>query len=318
MWLVVTCARRSVNGKSLIASVDRGILHEISCGRIVKSPSPRFLALLIGATLSCTAAEAATLFDPFTDGALVGGADASGLSWYRRSANQAIGIVNDSAGLGSGNALQLTIPGGVQINRPILGVFSDFTLVNEGDQISLTLDFRFAATPGNVADGWRFGFYNANGTVMTSNGGSESDNDFGYLATIGTGTSSSFNLYEELNTSGAGETGFGTDRISLSPTVNATAAISNTAEHTLVFTVTKTASGVSIATTVDGISLGSGVDTTAPYLTFNEVLISHGTPQAYLIDNVTVTTTAVPEPGAAALLGVGVLSLFGWRRSRRS
>jgi hypothetical protein len=270
----------------------------------------------MGLALPFPAAEAATFLDPFTDGNLTAGADNSGLAWYRRSSNQTLGITNDSAGIGTGNALVLGVVA-TQVDRPVLGLFSDFTLVNVGDQISLTLDFRLAASPTvNTADGFRFGFYNSNGTLANADGSANSDNDFGYQMSFGTGTTAGFNLFEETNSNGAGGTGSGPDRVSLSPTVNATTSINDTLKHSLVYTVTKTASGVSFSASVDGTTLGTGVDNTSAFVTFNEVLVDHATPQNYLLDNVTVTTTTVPEPGTFALLGAGLMGLFGWRRSR--
>jgi hypothetical protein len=61
--------------------------------------------------------------------------------------------------------------------------------------------------------------------------------------------------------------------------------------------------------------MGSGANDTTSFLTFDEVVINHGTPQAFRIDNVSVTTQAVPEPGTVGLLGVGLAGL--WMRRRR-
>jgi hypothetical protein len=131
------------------------------------------------------AAKAVMLVDPFTDGQLIGGADNSGIAWYDRSANTVAEIVDDSTGFGSGNALRLRITNTTQINRPVLGVFSPITLA-VGETLTLSFDFRFELTPNatfnNTIDGFRFGFYNSNGTVVTADGSTQSDNDFGYQA----------------------------------------------------------------------------------------------------------------------------------------
>ena len=258
---------------------------------------------------------AVTYTDGFTDGTLVGGADNSGLAWYRRSSNQTIAIAND-AGIGSGNALQLTINGTTnQIDRAVIGVFSNFTLVNVGDQISLAFDFRFLATPTvNTADGLRFGFYNSNGTALTGSGTTDSDNDFGYQASIGTGSTMGYSLFKEQNTVVGGLGADAVDRNPLSPSVSNMAAIGDTLKHSLLFTIAKTASGVSFSTSVDGTLLGAGVDTSSPYLTFNEVVFNHGTPQGYAVDNVVVTATTIPEPATAGLIGLGLVGLLFRRR----
>lgn len=275
------------------------------------------VSLASGALLAVSTAQAATFVDPFTDGVLVGGTDNSGLDWYRRSANQSITIVDDSAGIGTGNALKLTITNGTQIDRAVIGLFSAFTLANVGDQISLAFDFRLEATPTvNTADGFRFGFYNSNGSVVATNGGTESDNDFGYQATIGTGTTPGFNLNKETN-SGAGGLGSNNpnaDRNSLSPTVLNTVAINDTLKHSATFTITRTASGVSLSSSVDGQELGTATNTTSPFFTFDEVVFNHATPQNFFLDNVNVTTTVVPEPTSTLLIGLGAAGLLMRRR----
>lgn len=260
---------------------------------------------------------AATFLDPFTDGMLVGGADNSGLAWYRRSANQAISIVDDTAGIGSGNALRLSITNTTQIDRAVLGLFGAFTLVNIGDKLTLSFDLRFETAPTvNTADGFRFGFYNSNGTVVATNGGTESDDDFGYQVSIGTGSTAGFDIKKETNV-GAGGTGSdnpSVDRVSISPTTASTAAINDTLKHTATFSLTRNATGVTFDASFDGVALGSGTNDTTQFLTFDEVVITHGTPQAFRIDNVNVTTQTVPEPAAAGLLVLGLAGLCARRR----
>ena len=276
-----------------------------------------FVAVAVG-LLSAKGTLAAAIFvDPFTDGALVGGTDNSGLAWYRRSANQVIAIIDDTGGINSGNALRLTIPGGSQINRAVLGVFGAFTLVNVGDKLTLSFDLRFEVNPTvNTADGFRFGFYNSNGTVVATNGGTESDNDFGYQVSIGTGTAAGFDIKKETNV-GAGGTGSNdpsADRVTVAPTTASTVAINDTLKHTASFSLTRNATGVTFDAAFDGIALGSGTNDTTQFLTFDEVVITHGTPQAFRIDNVSVTTESVPEPATAGLLTLALAGLCARRR----
>ncbi len=276
-----------------------------------------FVAAALGLLSSKGTLGAATYLDPFTDGTLVGGTDNSGLSWYRRSANQAIAIVDDTAGIGSGNALRLSITNVNQVDRAVLGLFGAFTLVNVGDELTLSFDLRFEVSPTvSTADGFRFGFYNSAGTPVTSNGSTESDNDFGYQVSIGTGSTAGFDIKKETNV-GAGGTGSDTpsvDRVTVSPTTANTAAINDTLKHTATFSITRNATGVTVDATFDGVTLGSGTNDTVSFLTFDEVVITHGTPQAFRIDNVNVTTQTVPEPATAGLLALGVAGLCARRR----
>ena len=188
--------------------------------------------------------------------------------------------------------------------------------VSTGDFITLTMDFRFEALPTvSSTDGLRFGLYNTNGTNANTNGGAASDNDFGYQARIGTGTTAGFGLNKENINNTAGELGAGNDRVALTVVNPGDVAINDTLKHSLSFTITKTSAGVDVSAAVDGSPLGTGTST-VPYLTFDEILISHATPQAYRVDNVLVTSN-VPEPGTLGVIGAGMLLLGRRRRMRK-
>lgn len=282
--------------------------------------TPALMLIAASALILQAESKAVTLFEPFTDGDLIAGSDNSGIKWYRRSNNQAIAIVNDSAGIGTGNALQLSITNNGQINRAVIGTFGLMSLVNIGDQISLTFDFRFEIAPTvSTADGFRFGLYNSAGTPVTADGSTSSDDDRGYLVSIGTGSTLGFDIFKETN-SGAGGLGSNEpvtdDRTSIGPTVANTFAISDTSKHTATFTLTRNATGVSFAAYVDGTLLGTGSNNATPFLQFDEVVFNHATPQAYRIDNVKVTTEAVPEPATTGLLGLGLAGLLSRRRRK--
>lgn len=262
--------------------------------------------------------EAQTLFDPFTDGALVGGADASNIAWWDRSTQTSISIVDDSLGLGTGNALKMDLING-QIDRPVLGVFNAITLA-EGDQLTLSFDFRYEIAPtANSADIFRFGFYNSNGTSAASEGSSNSDNDFGYQVTLGSNNNGigGFDIKQENINSGAGGLGSGSgDRFTLSPLVNSRAQLSDILKHVATFTLTRTATGMDFSASFDGVLLGTATDTTTPYTTFDQVVFAHGTTDEYFLDNVQIIRSVVPEPSTALLACAGVAGLLSRRRRK--
>jgi hypothetical protein len=277
---------------------------------------PRFIAVLAIAFLLPVASDlrAVTLLDPFTDGQLVGGADNSGIAWYDRSANTIPEIINDAV-LGNGNALRLRITNGTQIDRPVIGVFNPITL-NIGDSLTLAFHFRFelvpSATFNNTVDGFRFGFYNSNTTPVNADGTTQSDNDFGYQARIGTGTTAGLGLNREVSNGVAGELGAGNDRTTLTPNVLSTFAVNDTAMHSASFSMTRTEAGLDFSVMIDGVVRGTGSHNSSPFTVFDEAIMSSGTPQNFYVDNVDVSV--VPEPGSVAALSIGILPLLLLRR----
>jgi hypothetical protein len=261
------------------------------------------------------AAAAPIVSDNFSDNnlAATGPGEAS---WFRRSANETIAVADDSAGIGSGPALRLTI-NTTQTERPIIGTFPATTLgAPVGSQLVLGFDFRFTSAPGNNADGFRFGLYNSNGTVVAADGSANSDNDFGYLASIGTGTGSGVDLFRETSNGSAGELGTGIDRTSVKTATLSNVSIADQLKHSALFTLTRTVAGVDLDVSVDGISRATGSHNTAPFTTFDEIVMSHNAAFGYNIDNVLLD---VPEPAATTSLLplAAAVGLAGRRRQRR-
>lgn len=247
--------------------------------------------------------------DTFSDNSLAASGTGEA-AWFRRSANETIAAADDSAGIGTGSALKLTTA--AQTERPIIGTFPAATLgAAVGSQLVLGFDFRFTAAPGNTADGFRFGLYNSNGTAVAADGSVNSDNDFGYQASIGTGTGSGVDLSKETSNGNAGELGTGTDRTSVKTVTASNVSISDQVKHSALFTLTRTAAGVDLSVSVDGVNRATGSNNTAPFVTFDEIVASHNAAFGYNIDNVILD---VPEPAALSLLSLPALGLLARRR----
>ena len=267
-------------------------------------------------------AGAAILFsDPFTDGDLVAGADNSGIAWYDRSVNSGISIINDSAGINSGNALRFARTGAEMNNRGIVGALNQtITLANPGDYITLSFSFRFISTagstsPNNANSGLTFGFYNSNGTVVSNNDTVDSDNDFGFRGEFGSGANSAVAIFKETNVPGsAGGLGTGSDGGAVTVNSPVTVAVNDFTTHTGSITLTyNSPTDLNIALMYDGGAVGNGTSS-VPFLTFDEIVFSQGGSNGFVLDNVEVTSN-IPEPGMASLVALlGVMGIAGCRR----
>lgn len=147
------------------------------------------------------------------------------------------------------------------------GAFSSRSLPANGDSITLSFDFRYTAAPTNVSAGLRFGLYNSTGA--------------GFCVHHGTGGNTGLGLLEcPDGTFGSGTlTGI---------TSGTKATLNDQVKHTMVLNLRKTASGIVVTSTVDGVS-HTGTDATPVITTFDTVLISNGNQTIdFRIDNARV------------------------------
>ena len=281
---------------------------------------PPFVSVLAFAAVGLGHAGAAVLFSaPFTAGPLVGGTDASGINWYDRSANTDISVVNDTAGIGAGNALSMFRTATGMTNRGIVGTLSQpLTLAAPGDTITLSFSFRFISTggstsPADAVGGFTFGLYNSNGTVVTANNASTSDNDSGFRGEFGSGAEEAVAIFKEIN-SGAGGLGTGIDGGTVTVINPVNVQVNDFLPHTGSITLTyNSPTDLAIALMYDGAAVGSGTSS-VPFLTFDEIVFSQGGGNGFNLDNVVVESN-IPEPGTAALMGLcAILGLAGHRR----
>lgn len=258
------------------------------------------IALLPFVLAAASALQAATLVsDPFTDASRSNttGGDTQGGVWWQSAANTTpsqVGIVDDTAGIGSGNAIQV-VPN-VDFYR-LLTFFPSTTLAATGDSIRVTFDYRFPTAPASAGDGFRLGLANSAGTKQTSDGGSTRNDDSNYGfntnvgSTSGTGTGVKYEGAgdEILGGSGAGtRSGFGTSGGSVA---------SSTTKHAAMLQITRLTGGdLMVQAQVDALTVASGIHAAASVLTytFDEFVLGFGGTgyrPTMIIDNVAITTT---------------------------
>ncbi|MEM6334633.1 MAG: PEP-CTERM sorting domain-containing protein [Planctomycetota bacterium] len=314
-------------------------------------------ALAAAATLSFPA-FGGVMFDGFGDGdrdndgtpeGVVADAADTGFKWLiangsSSASSPTVGIADDSAGIGSGNAL--TYEAGTTATRRLLAGFDQIELSQPGQFISLNFDLRFAGGVAPTTDGdVRFGLYNQ-GAVKTENdfdGNStvdSLDDETGYYVTFDTGTPGGGTLAAvivEPNTDGSplgGSSGTG-DSLQFGGSVNEgnlaglgllpEDAVLGDGTNSIGLKITYLAAdNLNFQLTLNGNTIRDRDlldDTTEPpapsTLSFDALIIaSAGTDLDFSIDNVALETN-VPEPGSLSLAALGALALLA-RGGKRS
>jgi hypothetical protein len=272
--------------------------------------------------------------DGATDGSVVTDAGDVGIKWLAMDAlgdgtpNPTIVIVDDSAGIGSGNADYMDQAGN---NFEMYAPLGQAVSIDLGETMIVSFDIRYeagtAALSGN--NQLRFGTWNADEANFHTAGPTDfgiAEGDFdagqpgaladtGFQIRVNTGTSTStptiaeeFNINTILGGSG--------DADSIVPTSagGTLPAITDDLKHTIQMVVSRTmeggVEGTRISVTIDGAGnlsgfepIGDGSVTSTfewDYLAFNNTVQAE-----YFIDNLSVTV--VPEPASLVLMGLGGL-----------
>jgi len=249
-----------------------------------------------------------------------------GIPWLLTDGTSAVNFlaVNDAAGIGSGNALQLNNTG--SNNRPALGHFAPVTL-NDGDKLVLRFDARLVSTSVAADRAVRFGLYhdtNADdGTVDHGSTGSVSVDDVGYNARLDAGPEAANTTTMDVTRD---DTATGTSILqatatSLGISSTNTADQLSTSDLKNHFELTLLRSGASLLVTLqkDSNAAITGTDTTPTGFIFDEVALGVRSSAAMdmRFDNIQVEYTAgVPEPVGIATIGMIGACLLGRRRSR--
>lgn len=277
--------------------------EEMTTTRIDRVRSSLAVAAVLG--VAGAASAQVLISDDFTDGDRTTNA-----GWFLAAGTGGItvGVADDSAGIGGGNALDVTMT--TDSTRPIAAQFPDTTLANDGDTLSFSFTVRVTESPIDPSDGgavtgdsdrrFRFGLYNNGGTpvVMDSNSSAMlGDDDVGYYAQIDIGTAAG-NSY-----TAAGDQMDGLlsgSNVSLGATSTDPLAIDNTARQ-LGLALTRNGDVLDVAISFDGNVVQTGAASVADIatfglpFTFNQVAL--GTSNAsldYRIDDVNVTFTGTP------------------------
>jgi hypothetical protein len=234
-------------------------------------------------------------------------ADPLDLQWYR-STTATLSVVDDAAGIGSSNALNVDNTSGFAK----LGSNFELVLLDDlGDVATLSFDVRrlTAGTPTGTAPSFRFGLYDSGGTALTGdtpNILSNTANDNGYFIILNVGNSGAAAVRETPEQNGILGGPTAANQLALGTGSGAAFDGLNEADpHQVVMTLTRVAAGVKIEATVDGTTVidvfdaGIDPDTDLPaglFVTeFDVVGFGIGSSSVvfdYRLDNVRIVTAS--------------------------
>lgn len=244
--------------------------------------------------------------DTFSDGstAKTGSLD---LAYYSSAAGN-ISVISDAVldpdSANSNRVLKLNA------DRSAIASLGQTLALTNGTSITLSFNYRFTTvTPGTSGNTLRFGLFNDNGTAVTTNDLTPSNDDYGFWSSFSsTSTAASIGYVYETGTNGGITSG--TDRTYSSTTAYAF----DTNAHSVSMTFTLVGTSYTVITSVDGTPYGSYTTSAPTSFNPNEfVLVS--LVNSVEIDNLAVST--VPEPQTWALL-IGALCLLGNLHRKRS
>ncbi len=266
------------------------------------TPKPLLLAIAVAVLPFATSLKAITIFsDNFTAGTTL-----ADNGWYAFNSNVA-GAVWTKPTLGSPTTGYAALTGAVMqnpraqaANTIMTKQWAPITLANTGDYFTLSLDVQTTSTTGTL------GIYVVNAAAYTANsfgGTSPLAGANGYAYAQDYASTSMKYRSETSGTAADISTNTGSTTLSTVGTVG----------HTVLFTITRTATGLSLASSLDGNAFTTQAIASPLTYTFNSVTLtsfSLSSGSVANFDNISVVTS-VPEPTTLALvfgsLGIGLL-----------
>jgi hypothetical protein len=248
------------------------------------------------------------LVDGFTDGGRTNGSDTLDSAWWTiyppgGGTAPTLSVVDDSTGIGAGNALFVdNVTNSAQsAAKLIVSAFPRATLTNVGDQLTISFQVRFANIAASHAQNFfRFGPYDSHLMPFTADNQYNSPGHDGYLASVNFGASTAIPAL--LKESGAeGNINSGSDVTTVgSFGTNALSMITGVSKYTATLTLTRTSTAVTVRlrllNAAGGTMLDQTVTDSTPQTTFNELIITTSQSEAdYLLDNVSVNFTPADE-----------------------
>jgi hypothetical protein len=295
----------------------------------------RLAMAIVVASSAYNVATAAIIFsDGFGDGdrdnngldagAAVTDATDVGIAWLLTDGTSAVNFkaIDDSAGIGSGNALQLNNTG--SNNRPSVGHFAPITMA-DGDKLILRFDARLLSTltaagaPTTADRAIRWGLYHDtngdDGTVDHGSTGTLSVDDVGYNVRVDAGADVSNATSMDVTRD---DTATGTSIIQATATgisvtsTNAADQFSDILKHHFELSIMRSGTGMLVSLQKDGNPAISGTDASPPGFVYDEVALSVRSSAAMdmRFDNIQVEYIPVPEPAAMSLLAIATGALM--------
>lgn len=240
------------------------------------------------------------------------------IDWYRGdTTNTTLSSVTDGT---LGTALSYSQSADTTLDQIIGVTGSSLNLgTNVGDYVQLSFDFRFTSFGADSEDNaLRFGIYSDGSTAITEDFGPGSNvteqDDTGYFAFISNLNTGDYNIgFEDASHSSILT---GTD---VNGSFNtASGFINDTSSHSVVFSLTRAASGIDISLSVDGSTIVSGNDASSSLTTFNQIAISLADGSSGVFNNFTLEAVTIPEPSTYAMCALMFASFatLVWRRRR--
>jgi len=221
-----------------------------------------------------------------------------------------LGIVDDSGGIDSGNALSIVSA----TRQGVIGTIDEVSFASVGDRIQLSFDARLLSYPNN-SGGFRFGLYHDNDGLELSSG---------YRIFVGTGTNAP--RTDVAADGGDPDIMFGVNRENPPGFLNTINGINSNEPHHFELNLTRTVDGVLIDVFQNGVASfaapvlhipGTGAGVATPLQTrFNQIAFTTNGGISAIIDNVQVTY--IPEPSSLLLMGIAIIAIRGrqWRGER--